>query len=173
MRFERKIRNTELQSLYRYWLNARSGPGMPRRVDIDPLEMVRWLPHLYLVDVLPDGGYFYRLAGEEIRHLYGCRVGGRRLEEVFDGTIRELKVNLLNRVRLDRRVVYCQNSFLNHSNAYATVDRLLLPLVDESDRVSQILGCVYPAIQGVSYIKSINLSVEDLHIEDHLGDALS
>jgi len=53
-------------AVYRYWRDRSGTRRMPSRADIDPLDLVRFLPSLMLVDVDSSGdrpAYTYRLVG--------------------------------------------------------------------------------------------------------------
>jgi len=45
---------TGLEPLYRYWDRKRGARRMPRRADIDPQDLVPFLPALMIVDVVDD-----------------------------------------------------------------------------------------------------------------------
>lgn len=59
----------DTQAVYRYWDAKRGNRRMPARADLDPTELVPYLPTIILVDVRPGrsitGGpvYVYRLVG--------------------------------------------------------------------------------------------------------------
>ena len=61
--------HADTQAVYHYWNKKRGARAMPTRADIDPAELVRFLPTIMLVDVRPGrsitGGpvYVYRLVG--------------------------------------------------------------------------------------------------------------
>lgn len=61
--------HADTQAVYHYWNQKRGGRLMPARSDIDPAELVPYLPTIMLVDVRPGrsitGGpvYAYRLVG--------------------------------------------------------------------------------------------------------------
>lgn len=73
-----------LQNLLAYWRSKCSGDGkLPRRADIDPLELRGLLPNIYLVDVLPDGKFRVRLLGEAHIAVYGPGLVGRVIDDIF------------------------------------------------------------------------------------------
>lgn len=61
--------HADTQAVYRYWNEKRGARAMPARADIDPADLVPYLPTIMLVDVRPGrsitGGpvYAYRLVG--------------------------------------------------------------------------------------------------------------
>jgi hypothetical protein len=53
-------------AVYRYWRERAGARRMPARADIDPADLVRYLPSLMLIDVDHSGArpnYIYRLVG--------------------------------------------------------------------------------------------------------------
>jgi hypothetical protein len=53
-------------AVYRYWRDRAGARRMPARADIDPADLVRYLPSLMLIDVDRSGArpsYIYRLVG--------------------------------------------------------------------------------------------------------------
>jgi hypothetical protein len=74
-----------LAALLRYWEMKRGARPMPRRRDIDPLDMPpALLPHLELVE-LAQGRLRYRLIGTAIVDAMGRDATGRFLDQVFAG----------------------------------------------------------------------------------------
>ena len=63
--------------LYRYWEAKRgSGRKAPARRDLDPLEIVKLLPNVALVEPEQDG-YRWRLMGTAIASDFGRDLTGR------------------------------------------------------------------------------------------------
>jgi hypothetical protein len=74
-----------LSALLRYWEKKRGTRAMPRRRDIDPLDMPpALLPHLELVE-LAQGRLRYRLVGTAIVDAMGRDPTGRFLDQVLAG----------------------------------------------------------------------------------------
>ena len=72
--------------LLAYWREKCRDGRPPARADIDPLEMRRALPHVMLVDVVPDRGglrFRFRLVGTEAACLYPEPVTNRFFDEVL------------------------------------------------------------------------------------------
>src|SRR5688572_2678657 len=70
--------------LYRYWDARRGLRPMPRRADIDPVDMRAWLSRVTLVDVdAVARGFRYRLVGTEVVALRGFDPTGRSVEAAW------------------------------------------------------------------------------------------
>jgi hypothetical protein len=129
-----------LQPLYRYWDQKRGSRRMPRRGDIDPLELVPHLPALMIVDVVADDRrYVYRLVGTQEVEARGRDPTGRAVGEAFIGSSRERvlanydRVQLTGRPHVDISTVITTNDRLDNSHV------IFLPLGEDDQTVSQIL----------------------------------
>lgn len=66
-----------------YWNSRRGTREMPTRADIDPADIKRLLPHVVLVDVLPDPLDFrFRLLGTEVDRIVGTNPLGMRFSDI-------------------------------------------------------------------------------------------
>ena len=72
-----------LKEAYAYWASKRGLRPMPRRCDIDAVEIPALLPYLTLIDVLSDPFDFrYRLIGGEVRRISHGNYTGKRFSEL-------------------------------------------------------------------------------------------
>ena len=137
------ITDPRLQEAFDYWRRQSAGKAMPRRVDIDPLDIPKLLPHVMVVEVLPSGRYRYRLIGTENTDAQGVNATGRYLDEVLPGP--EYKAHVLglyDECVRSRRPLYWECLFISPQDR--TPERhtkiLFLPLSeDEGVNVNQVL----------------------------------
>jgi hypothetical protein len=129
-----------LAPLFRYWDEKRGSRRMPRRADIDPAELVRYLPALMIVDVVADDRrYVYRLVGTREVEARGRDPTGRAVGEAFIGASREGVfgnydcVCLIGRPHVDLETVISNRNRLDNSHV------IFLPLSEDGETVSQIL----------------------------------
>ena len=66
-----------------YWRSHCRGGQLPERSDIDPGVLRSHLAAISIVEIEPDGGVRFRIAGSEVRTVFGQEMRGRRLDE-FD-----------------------------------------------------------------------------------------
>jgi hypothetical protein len=137
------LQSDRLRELGDYWLARRGRHRMPSRADIDPADIKRILPHLFLADVLagPPRNYRYRLVGTLVTEVLGVNATGHTPEEVFgdEGVgVREVydsvvKTGLayVNRRRLDW-----------YHRDYATYELVVLPLGPPGGPVTMLLGAM-------------------------------
>ena len=128
------------RELFDYWLRSAGARRMPARSDLDPLKVPRLLPSIGLIDVrdgLDDASF--RLAGTQLRDIYGQEITGKRAGEVFSGEQADYWR------RIHARVV--ENGFPFHGvvrgpakdREHVVLFWLRLPLSEDGGRVDRIL----------------------------------
>lgn len=133
-------RYPDLQRLLAYWTAKRQGRFAPRRLDIDPVDMVEVLPRIMLIDIEQAPLDFrYRLAGTGICALHGTDPTGSRprdLRPAAYGSLidRHYREAVIRRVPLLHLIVL---DTFDRSRAYV---RLLLPLSEDGVRVTMLLS---------------------------------
>jgi hypothetical protein len=137
------LRSDRLQELNGYWLARRGTRRMPARCDIEPADIKRVLPLLFLADVVPGlpAGYRYRLVGTHVTDVLGVNATGLSPGEVFgeEGIgVREVYDSVVatglayvNRRRLDW-----------YHRDYAAYELLILPLGADDGPVNMLLGAL-------------------------------
>lgn len=126
-------------AIYRYWSKKKCGLRLPRRSDIDPLEMKPWLPGIVLVDVADPRRITYRLVGTAVCQHRGFDPTGRPVTEGLYGNYRS---EVLENYRIaveERSIVYDYNATPSRSGQAREVGTLFLPLSSAGERVDQIL----------------------------------
>ncbi len=135
------ISDPRLQGGLDYWRRIAAGRAMPRRADLDPVDIPRLLPHVMLVEVLGPGRYRYRLIGTANAQEHGMNATGRSLDEVLQGP--EYKAHVLglyDQCVRERRPIYSESLFL--SAAGGDIERhtkvLFMPLSEDGATVTQV-----------------------------------
>jgi hypothetical protein len=113
---------------------------MPRRADIDPTEIVAFLPSVMLVDVVPDDRrYVYRLVGTREVQARGRDPTGRVVGEAFLGASRENVLANYDRVRLTRTPHVDLKTVITNRDRLDNSHVIFLPLSEDAETVTQIL----------------------------------
>jgi hypothetical protein len=141
--------------LFQYWQSKHRPDGsLPRRVDIDPVEIARvrptLVPHLWLADVLRDPYRFrYRLIGGALSDAGAPGRVGELIHEPGSTIGKSLHDNLV-KICDERTWNYRSGTpTLPHSRHVEAIERLSLPLVDEAGAVAVILSAsVYTWQEG-------------------------
>jgi hypothetical protein len=131
-----------LISFYEYWATLCGNRAMPSRKNIDPLQVPRgYLPNVMLVDVLYNPQrYRFRLVGANIIAATGENRTGRFFDEVWWFQDHPGVQPQYEAVVKTRQPLYSVEPFTNFiSKSSYDVDRLLLPLSDDGQRVDTLL----------------------------------
>jgi hypothetical protein len=116
--------------LYRYWDTKRgSGRKAPTRRDLDPLEIVKLLPYVALIESEQDG-YRWRLMGTAIvtdfgRDLTGKKFGGYMAPSAF---VKDM-ANGFDVVLAQATPIFDESLFQTDFGSVHAVSRLVLPLI--------------------------------------------
>jgi len=130
-----------LSAVYDFCAVRSRGRVMPRRADIDPVDLPRpALPYLMLLDVFDGGERFrWRLIGTEVVNRFGRDATGRFGDEVLSGEYLAFLISLVTHVCRCRAPVYSHSLFRWDGGRTLATTRLFIPLGDEAG-VTQILG---------------------------------
>ena len=129
-----------MREIYDYWQRKRGGRRMPRRPDIEPLELTKLLPGIMLVDVVADDRRFvYRLVGTREVEARGEDPTGKSVGEKFFGSTRENVLSNYDRVCRERMPLFDDYSFSASGGRFIDEQVLFLPLSNDDQTVSQIL----------------------------------
>ena len=131
-----------LRKALAYWQSKRGERNMPRRADIDPVEMPDLLPYVRLVDVVAPGRYRYRLVGTELEQLHGgLKFTGKFVHEALPPPLANQIVPVYDECVRERRPVFLENTFLAPDRErVARHSRVLfLPLSEDDEVVSMVL----------------------------------
>jgi hypothetical protein len=106
-----EVRAGVVHTLDAYWRSKRAGKDIPSWSDIDPSEMKRLLPCLFVVEIQwTPFRVYYRLVGTQAS-LFRGDLTGRFLDEIEECTVKA-KEELADFYRLaaeERRPVYCED----------------------------------------------------------------
>ncbi|MCW0235578.1 MAG: PAS domain-containing protein [Ferrovibrio sp.] len=135
------VKDPRLVQLLAYYLDQRQGRRVPRRNSISPLDFPTLLGNVFLYEY--DAGnddLCIRLAGEDIRAMLLTTKQGAKLSEVFPADVVPIMRERYSRVLADCAVMHNIGRVFHHMGGTGTGERLVLPLLDESDRPRFLLG---------------------------------
>src|ERR1044072_3402441 len=85
-----QLADAYLRRALAYWQRKCGERHMPRRADIDPIEIPELLPFIRLVDVVAPGQYRYRVVGTEVEQMHGgLKFNGRFVHEALPPVLAE------------------------------------------------------------------------------------
>jgi hypothetical protein len=126
-----------------YWESKRRGTLLPRRADIDPLELRSHLGYLFLIDVLPGARDFrFRLVGSEMTKRYGRDSTGKTISESYRTSpeIGRWILDVLGAVVEHGLPVVSEGRLSAVEKSFVVARALQLPLAADGETVDMILG---------------------------------
>lgn len=148
---DRRAWHPKLQRLYDYWRSKCPAEGLPRRSDIDPVEIGPLLHDIFLVAVEREPLRFrFRLLGSGITTVSRPNVLGRTMDEVYPD-VRE-KLTYQDYVICSETAAvrhYRGPTMFNPDFNFLVTERLLLPVSEGGGNVDFILGAaIYEDTSG-------------------------
>ena len=135
---EESLHEPMLRKLYGYWISRRRGRKMPRRSDLDPVEMAFALGNIILVDVEGDPPAFrFRLYGTKVARYFGDDLTGCTTA-MFDDDLRDAIEGPYRRAAEERKPLYCERLY-DDGKRMVRATNLVLPLSQDDDQVNMIL----------------------------------
>ena len=134
------VRSPMLLRAHTYWQTIRGAKTMPCRADLDPLDIPDLLPYVILLDVLmPDGRLKVRLVGTFVVAMYDGDYTGMYLDEVDFGGIRsKVLADYAGAVRA-AAPVFSDHGFRSLNGGLFDIERVILPISEDGERVSMAL----------------------------------
>jgi hypothetical protein len=151
-----------LEEAYEYWRRKAAGRKLPRRRDIDPVDIPKLLPDVMLVDVEPDGRYRYRLIGTQNTQAQGVTATGRYLDEVLPGPeYRNHVIGLYDESVREKRPLYSECLFLSPERLAPErhTKVLFMPLSEDGETINMV------------FVLQIFLYIEQATRERHFLDS--
>lgn len=148
-----EIRSLRLREVYGYWQSKMIGSRLPARASIDPIEIPKLLPYVFLIDVERDPPRFrFRLVGTQI-----CVWGGRDPtgfytdHESFGSRGPEIGRQYAE-VAARRRPVYREQRGAER-RSFMFYEKVVLPLSSDGETV-EVLLCASDVIAGTASLRA-------------------
>lgn len=90
--------------LIEHWHRCRLDAGLPQRARLDPGAIRKHLSYVSMVEVEADGRTRFRLAGSELRRLFGREMRGRYLSELDETSFETWSLGLARALELRQPV---------------------------------------------------------------------
>ena len=125
-----------------YWIEKRGSRSMPRKRDIDPIEISpRILPNLQIIEVINRGARFrYRLVGSASVDAFGSDYTGRYPDEMFSDDRLNFIQSIYRKVCATKIPLFSLNRYHTPKNIDLFAYRIYLPLSEDGIDASHILG---------------------------------
>jgi hypothetical protein len=133
------INSPKLRNGLAYWNEKRGDRLMPARADLDPMEMIPFLPNVILIDVLREPLDFrWRLIGTIVEEHMSMPYTGRRFSE-FEGQREGSRIwSCSERVLTERRPVPTDIPYIGPKSDFTTIQDVMMPLSSDGESVDVI-----------------------------------
>lgn len=130
--------------LFEYWKSRTRFAAIPDRVDMVPSELdPKLLPHIFLLELNPDGSVLFRLAGTDICLVHNRELVRTKFRNLWSFTDLPLIDTELTRVFRDQLVVQI-GSHITFQRGLCEFQTLILPLRHGSEGCTRAIGCMAP-----------------------------
>ena len=151
--FELKFENATLVAALDYWRSRCRGEAMPKRDDIDPLEMRGFIGKVALIEVENDAAgarnYRVRLAAKSLEDVYGP-VTGKTLSGFLEPDMEERWRLLFDAVVAAGVPVRHAGQVAFQGKSWLHTEVLLAPLADDSGRIAMLFLTVSFSMPSVA-----------------------
>ena len=133
-----------LRQAYDYWRSCWPAPTrLPGRQHLDPIEVPKLLPNLWLLDVEgPPRRYRYRLVGTAVVTAMRGDCTGLSLDELLEGEVLAETLRVMDRIVETGNPDWRRGLPLVHADRrFDQMERLLLPLASDGESIDMLLGC--------------------------------
>jgi hypothetical protein len=137
-----QVPDAQLRKALAYWDRKRGERRMPRRADIDPVDMPSLLSNVRLVEVVGPGQYRYRLVGTEVEQFHGgLKFKDRFVHEALPPPLADHVIPVYDECVRERRPLYLENTFLTPDKQRVARHSkvLFLPLSEDDTTASMVL----------------------------------
>lgn len=135
--------NRRLREFYEYWDSKRSGAGgIPRRDAVDPIDIPRLLPNMFMAEVVTDDGrvrFCFRLVGTEIVEKEGADFTGAFLDELNTDPESAMRRQYED-VYLGRRYYVRDDTVYWQDREHVNYRILILPLSSGGGAITRLTG---------------------------------
>lgn len=123
-----------------HWLALRRDRLMPAYSDFDPIEAPWALPHIFVLDALPDGDFAYRIAGAVLEDRYNRTLRGARISDIMQPDGAKSILKRWGMVRDMPAGCYVVTNHASKQGGYVTGQRLILPLGDDGQNTNHLVA---------------------------------
>ncbi len=135
------LRSPLLIDLLRYWREKCGGRAMPRRADIDPLDL-GLRPHLgflVLTDVVESARFRFRLIGSTLTAIVGRDSTGKYLDEVYSPADYAYMIVAYRWVVAHRAPLRITGDLRHANRSWIDMESLDMPLSSDGSTVDMIM----------------------------------
>jgi hypothetical protein len=131
-----------------HWRSLLDGSALPARRKLDPVQMKRSLPFLWIVEkeAGASGRYMLQLTGEEVNRLFGESLRGRYIDDIFPPSIATEVGRKFDAVVETPALVWTLGPFFQSLPNGPVGECAVVPLVADGGRRA-LLGVTVPKVE--------------------------
>lgn len=148
-------------ALYEYWTRRRGGRPVPLRSDIEPADLARILPDLFILEHSAASDPRFRLAGTRLCAQFGRELKGGRFDALFPADQRNRIARVGENVMAHRTPAVLLVEAVDGALEVTDVEIVLLPLATKGRIADRIIGAFAPLpgqAQPLSAFRHMTLS---------------
>lgn len=133
--------------LYDWWLASKGNRAMPSRPELDPKDLIKILPYIYMVDIVNGGDeYVIRLHGTALAEMMGVDCTGLRLwRDKETGQFgKAWRGKIYDQVYKNRMPVFYKFHLGDFGKNHIVTENILLPMSDKNGDFSILLCASAP-----------------------------
>jgi hypothetical protein len=134
--------NARIVAIYDYWRRIAPGPGvLPGRQHLDPVDIPKLLPNVWLLDVVGTPPRFRtRLVGTALRRAGIPLRPGVFIDDPVPPEHRETMLSRIREITASRQPQWRRGRpFLPHATEVFEIERIFLPLAADGTNVDMLL----------------------------------
>lgn len=138
------MRTKTAAALYEYWTRRRGGRPVPLRRDIEPADLARILPDLFILEHSAAADPRFRLAGTRLCAQFGRELKGGPFDALFPPDQRNRVARAVENVMARRMPAILLGEAVDGALETTEIETVLLPLATTGERADRIIGAFVP-----------------------------
>lgn len=153
------------QILYAYWNDVRADRLAPQRFEIEPSSMAAILSETAILELEPNQGCRFRLAGTRISELFGRELRGVDLVGMWSAEDQAMVKGALTTLAGQGGCIVLSFTGMNEDRRTVALEGLLLPLVHHDGEIRRVLA-TFGAVEAPAWLAARPIvSIKLDHIE--------
>jgi hypothetical protein len=152
------IQSYRLKTLLHHWSTARRGRLVPGWHDLDPTEMPSVLSIIWCWKYDPaEGSFIGRIAGEEIRAIWGKPIANMPMQSYFEGWNYDHILRRHKKIVGDAMIGVERGVVFQHNDRHGFGERLMLPLSSDGIHSDGIIGATTYRLHPADFDPAIDV----------------
>lgn len=136
------MRHPHSIKLFEYWRSLKNDSTAPMRYDVDPTQITKLLPDIFICDLNPERAAI-KLAGSRLCTLFDRELRHVDLAMLFSPKDQATPTSICKTIANDE--IPALFGLMGHAmDERLSIECLLLPLKDKEEKISSIMGIISP-----------------------------